>query len=85
MFKLYSKRNELWCDFSLRLMQDFEEYATKFETYEEAEEAANVMEAHGWEIQVVDVDRRCKNRIGITRCMLLVGHEGTHAFLGINS
>lgn len=53
MFKLYDKGCGLWCDFSYRLMQGFEGYATTFATYEEAEEAANVMEAHGWRIQIV--------------------------------
>lgn len=40
--------NRQWCDFPLRLMQGFPEYATKFDSWDDAAEAAGVMEARGW-------------------------------------
>jgi hypothetical protein len=53
MFKLYDKGCDLWCDFPRRLMQDFAGNATSFATYEDAEEAANEMDARGWHVQIV--------------------------------
>lgn len=54
--------NDQWCDFPLRLMQSFPGYATRFESWDDAEEAARVMEAHGWpEIEIHETEPRSRN------------------------
>lgn len=54
MHKLYSPSTGMLVDFSLRVPRA-EQFATKFESYDEAHDAALVMDAHGWtDVRIVD-------------------------------